>query len=102
MFRAKPDTLSIEELRRIVVPIAEQNGITRVRLFGSRARGDFDKDSDYDFLIDVGPGVGLLQIGCFIEDLEEVLGKPVNLVDEVMISDIFMRSIQPDLREIYD
>lgn len=95
------DSISIEMLREIVKPIAERNRIVHVRLFGSRARGEYSNDSDYDFLIDAAPDVSLLQMGCFSEELEEALGRPVSLADETMVSDVFMRSIKEDLIEIY-
>ncbi|MBE6523120.1 MAG: nucleotidyltransferase [Thermoplasmata archaeon] len=101
MPKTESKNISVEELIDIVRPIAEQNGVSRVRLFGSRARGDFNADSDFDFLIDVKPGFGLIDLGCFTEDLEEALGRPVSIVDEVSASPTFLKSINKDLREIY-
>ena len=95
------NSISMEELKEIVVPIAERYGVSKVKLFGSRARGDFRADSDYDFLIDVGPNFGLIDLGCFTEDLEEALGVPVSIVDETAASSIFLKSINDDLKEIY-
>lgn len=45
---------SVSEIRDIVAPIAEKYGVKKVFLFGSRARGDYREDSDYDFSIDPG------------------------------------------------
>ena len=42
---------SINELKSIVAPIAEQHGVERIYLFGSYARGDFHIDSDVDIMI---------------------------------------------------
>ncbi|MBQ3627041.1 MAG: nucleotidyltransferase domain-containing protein, partial [Synergistaceae bacterium] len=44
----------LEELKKIVAPIAEKRGVDKVYLFGSRARGDNRPDSDYDFIISRG------------------------------------------------
>ena len=38
----------VEEIKRIVAPIAETHGVTRLYLFGSRAKGTDNADSDYD------------------------------------------------------
>lgn len=40
-----------QRLPGIVAPIAERHGVRRIWLFGSRARGDHRRDSDYDFCI---------------------------------------------------
>ncbi len=53
-------------LRSIVAPIAQRNGVTEMRLFGSRSRGVYRDDSDFDLLITVGKGVTLLDVGCFV------------------------------------
>ncbi|MBQ7193399.1 MAG: nucleotidyltransferase domain-containing protein [Synergistaceae bacterium] len=36
---------------RIVAPIAIKHGVKKIKLFGSRARGEEHAQSDYDFLI---------------------------------------------------
>jgi len=74
--------LTFEELCETVAPIAEKHGIMRVYLFGSRARGDSNADSDYDFCIAAPKGYGLFRIGSFLSDLEEVLGTSVDAVSE--------------------
>jgi uncharacterized protein len=57
------------------------------RLFGSVARGDADKDSDVDILVDLEPGGGnpLLRIAGMSEELTELLGVRVDVVcDELL------------------
>ena len=44
----------VEEIKRIVAPIAETHGVTKLYLFGSRAKGTETADSDYDFVISKG------------------------------------------------
>lgn len=43
----------LEKIKEIILKVAEKHGIEvdRIILFGSRARGDFRKDSDWDILI---------------------------------------------------
>ncbi|MBQ7569540.1 MAG: nucleotidyltransferase domain-containing protein, partial [Synergistaceae bacterium] len=53
----------LEELKKIVAPIAEKRGVDKVYLFGSRARGDNRPDSDYDFIISRGKLRGLAFLG---------------------------------------
>ena len=50
--------LSREELvsrLRALRPLFEREGVTRMTLFGSRARGDNRPDSDVDLIIEVDP-----------------------------------------------
>ena len=42
---------SIDEIRKIVAPIAKQHGVDKVFLFGSYARGAAEEDSDVDVMI---------------------------------------------------
>jgi hypothetical protein len=71
---------SIEEIVKIVSPIAERYGIERVYLFGSRARGDNSSNSDYDFSIDPGRMDNILDLFSFIDELEEALSSEVDVV----------------------
>ncbi|MCR4845387.1 MAG: nucleotidyltransferase domain-containing protein [Eubacterium sp.] len=75
--------MPVEELNRIsgvVSPVAQKYGVTRVFLFGSRARGDDNTDSDYDFLISKGDINTLLKYAAFIDELEEQFGTKVDVV----------------------
>jgi predicted nucleotidyltransferase len=66
--------------RQQIERIAATHGITNVRLFGSVARGQIRPDSDIDFLVDVAPGVGILELGRCQAELETLLGAPVDIV----------------------
>lgn len=66
--------------RRRVKEIAERYGLTNVRVFGSVARGDDRAGSDIDLLVDVPPGVGLLDLGRCQAELEALLDARVDLV----------------------
>jgi len=87
------DDLSFDELRKIVAPIAENYGVPRVYLFGSRVRGDHTEDSDYDFCIDVPTTFDLFRVGAFLYDLREALKKDVDIICEDDVFDF------PEIRE---
>lgn len=42
--------------------------------------GDIHENSDIDFLVDPGPGTTLFDLGGLHEDLEELLGVPVDVI----------------------
>lgn len=77
--------LAVEDLRRRrdeIIEIAERRGAHNVRIFGSVARGEADERSDVDFLVELEPGRSLLDLGCLLMDLQQLLGHPVDVVTE--------------------
>ena len=46
---------SMKSKREQILQVARRHGVTRVRVFGSMARGDAGPLSDVDLLVDVGP-----------------------------------------------
>ena len=45
----------VKTRRDEILSVALRHGVTRVRVFGSMARGDAGPTSDLDLLVDVGP-----------------------------------------------
>lgn len=73
---------SLEELRRRreeVIEICSRYGASNVRVFGSVARCEQDEESDVDFLVDLEPSRGLLDLAGLVDDLEQALGCPVDV-----------------------
>lgn len=68
--------------RREILRIAAKYGARNVRVFGSVARGDAGEHSDVDFLIDLEPGRTLFDMGGLLMELQELLGREVDLVTE--------------------
>ena len=62
--------------------IASRHGVERVRLFGSRARGQAHAKSDVDLLIRLLPGHGFSDFMAFCEEAEAALGRRVDVVTE--------------------
>jgi hypothetical protein len=94
--------LSIEELKRIVKPIAEEYGVDKVYLFGSMARGDYNKNSDYDFCIESGKIRDLFELSGFFQDLRDAIGHEIDLVDTEAINDEFLKTIKKEGVAIYE
>ena len=74
--------LDIPAIREAVYPIARQHGVERMYLFGSRARGDYRPDSDYDFLIAPGTVNSLSRMAAFVDDLETAFQSHVDVITE--------------------
>jgi len=71
-----------ENKRAAILAIAAKHGVQRVRVFGSFARGDAREDSDLDLLIDAGPRTPPWFPGGLLADLEEELGRRVDVAEE--------------------
>lgn len=68
--------------RRQILEAAERHGAIRIRIFGSVARGEAREDSDLDVLVAMGAGRSLLDLVALEQDLEELLGRRVQVVSE--------------------
>jgi len=60
--------------RDALAKIGNMYGIDNIRVFGSVARGEADRDSDLDLLIDVAPGHGYFDMVAFALDVEDLIG----------------------------
>lgn len=63
-----------------VMQIAARNGATRVRVFGSVAKGFDTVDSDLDLLVDPAPTTSLFDLYRIEEEVAELLGVEVDVV----------------------
>jgi len=55
-------------------------------VFGSVARGEAKPGSDVDVLVEMKPGRSLLDIIAIKQDLEDLLGRKVDVVTEAAVS----------------
>ena len=62
------------------LPLLRRNGVTKAGIFGSYARGEQHKASDVDMLIQFKGRKSLLDLVGLEQELEEVLGKKVDLL----------------------
>ena len=81
----------VREKRHDIERIAARHGAYNIRIFGSVARGEAGPESDIDLLIDVGPHTSSWFPAGLILDLEELLGRRVEVVTE--------RALNPDIRD---
>ena len=77
-----PTVYSVEEIKRIIEPIAGKYDIAVVYLFGSYARGEATDSSDVDILINrEGSRIkSLFDLGALYNDLNETLDKSIDLL----------------------
>ncbi|NMM93111.1 nucleotidyltransferase [Bifidobacterium sp. DSM 109957] len=74
-------TLTPAPIAQIARPIARANGICQLYLFGSRANGNANPDSDVDFLYSVDQNTNrVTSVREFRQALRDALGTDVDLV----------------------
>ena len=70
------------ERREEILAVAARHGARTVRIFGSVARGEETRTSDLDLLVEFEPGRSLLDQIALAQDLEDLLGREVDVVTE--------------------
>lgn len=73
--------------------IAEKHGAYDLRLFGSVSRGEDKEDSDVDILVKTKEKTSPWFPGGLIADLEELLGKHVEVVTEKGLNDLIKEDV---------
>jgi predicted nucleotidyltransferase len=84
---------AIKAKREEILRLAHRHGVTGVRLFGSMARGDAGPKGDVDLLIDVRPDVSAWFPGGLVAELEELLGRRVQVVTERGLDDLLRERV---------
>ena len=72
----------LKKRRSSILKIAARHGVTSVAVFGSVVRGDDQRDSDVDFLVDLEPERSLMDLGGLLMDLQRLLACRVDVVTE--------------------
>ena len=93
--------LSIDELKKIVEPIAKKNGVKSLYLIGSRARGDNRPDSDYDFCYEF-EDPSLMKTSALMYDLSEALNSKVDLISRKTKKSFLVEGLERDGVAIYE
>ena len=70
----------IKEKREQILAIARKHGAYNIKIFGSVSRGEANANSDVDFLVEVGEGRTAFFPGGLVADLEELLGRKVDVI----------------------
>lgn len=75
------------KLRRAeILQIAARHGARNVRVFGSAARAEDGAASDVDLLVDMEEGRSFLDLVALWQDLEDLLGRKVDVITDGGVS----------------
>lgn len=83
----------VKSKREQILRVAMRHGVTRVRVFGSTARGDAGPESDVDLLVDVGSAPSPWFPGGLVAELEELLGRRVQVVTERGLDELLRQRV---------
>lgn len=97
----RPSVLKLCEIKKILKDVLGNHGITKIYLFGSYARGEATSSSDIDILCDKGNIITFIEQGELEDELENRLGKNVDLVFTTsFMPEYFRQQIEKDLIEL--
>ena len=89
----------LHDRRTDILQLATRHGARRVRIFGSIIRGTATENSDIDLLVAFEPDRSLLDLIGFKQDLQELLGREIDVVSEGGLSpylkDRILQEAQP-------
>lgn len=93
--------MNVNELKDIVIPVLKKHKVTKAGVFGSFAKNSATEKSDIDILVELTDPASLLDFIGIRQELEEVLKKPVDLVEYRAIKPIIRDSILNSEVRIY-
>jgi uncharacterized protein len=82
--------------------LCQRHGVSRLRLFGSAARGEERPDSDIDIIVDFDRPIGYLELIRFENALSDFFGRSVDLVTEPGLSPFIRDSVLASASVIFD
>jgi predicted nucleotidyltransferase len=94
--------LTQDKIQKVVRDVAPKYELNSVYLFGSYARDDATEDSDFDFRIEGGNLRSLFDLASLRLDLEDALGKPVDVVLTRNIDEAFHKAIKNEEVLLYE
>jgi hypothetical protein len=91
----------LKQKKDLIEAMAAQFGASRLRVFGSVARGDERPDSDVDFLVDLPQGYDLFtQRLPLTQNLEDMLHRKVELIPEHELNQYIREQVMKEAVEL--
>lgn len=90
--------------KKYIADFCRRHHICRLALFGSVLRDDFNPESDVDVLVEYEPGtrVGLIRLARLELELEEILGRKVDLNTPGFLGKYYREQILTEAEVQYD
>jgi len=81
--------------------VCRHYGVDKVFLFGSYARGEATEQSDIDLRVDLGDMLRGLDVADFYADMEDALGRRVDIMTTRQLPKKFLQSIRSEEVQVY-
>ena len=95
--------MSTKAMQQKIADYFKTQPVLRAWLFGSFARGEETPLSDVDLLVQYAEGgISLLKHCAMINDLEELLDRPVDLIEDGTLLPFAIESANRDKKLIYE
>ncbi|MEK7624559.1 MAG: nucleotidyltransferase family protein [Patescibacteria group bacterium] len=94
--------MTTQIITKQIVPILKRQGVIKAALFGSAAKGKMKKRSDIDILINFKGQKSLIDLVRLQFELEEKLGKKVDLLTYNSIHPLLKNIILNEQKIIYE
>lgn len=94
--------MNVLEIQNKITPVLKEYGVKRAAVFGSVSRGEDKPKSDIDIMISLGKPMGMFAYMRLLREMENRLGRKVDLVTENSINKFVRPYIQSELKIIYE
>lgn len=95
--------MSTKVMQQTIADYFKTQPVLKAWIFGSFARGEESPLSDVDILVQFDEGgVSLLKHAAMICELEQILGRPVDIVPEKMLRPRVRENVDQDKKLIYE
>lgn len=85
-----------------LIAICRQNDVAQLGLFGSMAKDESDEQSDIDLVVGFSKPKSLLGLIALEQQLEDALGRKVDLLTKAALSPYLRDRILKELRIVYE
>ena len=89
--------MTLDEIKEKILPVLQKYEVTKAGIFGSFARGEAGDDSDVDILVEIASRISLLDFVGLKLELEDILGRKVDLGEYSTIKPIIREQVLRDV-----
>lgn len=96
--------MSTQEMTSLIVNYLRTQPVEKAWLFGSFARGEETDESDVDIMVafDKDARISLLRYAGMVNEIEDCIGRKVDLVEQGTLMPWAVESVERDKRIIYE
>jgi len=94
--------MTIDSIKKQVVPTLKQGGAVKIAIFGSFATGEAKRTSDIDILVQFKNSIGLLKLAHLKFKIEDKVGRKVDLLTYDSINPHLKNIVLKEQKIIYE